>query len=95
MRRTSWFNTGTELDTYKWFDRECVTKQRDARRVLNRFKGTKSDVDKQIYMRKRAEYKSTAKEKKQHYKTSVPQTLFDNKPKQLKFWHAVRRARQR
>ena len=72
MRRTIWFNTGTERDTNKWFDRECVTKKRDARRALNSFKRTESDVDKQIYRQKRAEYKSTVKEKKQQYKTSSP-----------------------
>ena len=95
MRRTIWFNTGTERDTNKWFDRECVTKKRDARRALNRSKRTESDVDKQIYRQKRAEYKSTVKEKKQQYKTSVHQALFDNKRNSSKFWDTVRRARQR
>jgi len=72
-----------------------VTKKRAARRALNRFKRTKADVDKLIYKQKRAEYKSTVKEKKQHYKTSVYQALFDNKRNSSKMWDTVRRARQR
>ena len=73
-----WFSTATERDTNNWLDRECLTRKRDARRALTRFKRTKSDVDKQIYRQKRAEYKSTVKEKKQQYKTSVHQPLTTN-----------------
>ena len=75
MTRTICFKTGAERDTNKWFNHECVTKKRAARRALNRFKSTKADVDKLIYKQKRAEYKSTVKEKKQHYKTSVHQAV--------------------
>ena len=89
-----WFSTATERDTNNWLDRECLTRKRDARRALTRFKRTKSDVDKQIYRQKRAEYKSTVKEKKQQYKT-VHQALFDNKRSSCKFKNTVRRARQR
>ena len=89
LRRTIWFNTGTERGTNKWFDRKCVTKKRDARRALNRFKKTKSDVDKQIHRQKRAEYKLTVKEKKQQYKASVHQALLDNKRNSCTFWDTV------
>ena len=71
MRRTIWFNTGTERDTNKWFDRECVTKNRDARRALNHIRRTESDADKQIYRQKRAEYESKVKEKKHTTKRPV------------------------
>ena len=93
MTRTICFKIGAERDTNKWFDRECVTNKRAARRALNRFKRTKADVDKLIYKQKRAEYKSTVKEKKQHYKTSVHQALFENKRNSSKFWDTVLRAR--
>ena len=70
-------------------------KSRAARRVLIRFKRTKANVDKLIYQQKRAEYKSTVKEKKQHYKTSVYQALSEHKRNSSKMWDTVRRARQK
>ena len=94
MTRTM-FKTGAERDTNKWFDRERVTKSRAARRVLIRFKRTKANVDKLIYKQKRAEYISTVKEKKQHYKTSVYQALSEHKRNSSKMWDTVRRARQK
>ena len=62
---------------------------------MSRFKRTESGVDKQIYRQKRAGYKSTDKEKKPLYKTSVHQALFDNKRNSSKVWDTVRRARQK
>ena len=82
--RVNWFNTGTERDTYKWCDRECIAKKRHARRALNRFKRTNSDADKLSFREKRMEYKSTMKDKKKQ------QALFDNKRNNSKFWGAVR-----
>ena len=95
MRRKVSFSTGAERSTCKWFDRECISKKRDARRALNRFQRTQLETDKLAYRQKRTVYKSTIAEKKKQYKITVHQALFDNKRNSSKFWDTVRRARQR
>lgn len=95
MKQTIWFNTGTERNTNKWFDRECLMKKREARRALNKFQRSGSDDDGAAYKEKRSEYKSLITEKKKQFKVSVQQTLVDNKRNGTKFWDTVRNARQK
>ena len=64
MRRKVSFSTGAERSTCKWFDRECISKKRDAQSALNRFQRTQLETDKPAYRQKRTEYKSTIAEKK-------------------------------
>ena len=95
MRRRTWFNTCSERDTNKWFDRQCQAKKREARSALNRFQRTGSDTDKAAYQQKRSEYKSLIADKKKQYKTSVHQTLVNHKRNATKFWQTVQNARRK
>ena len=95
MKRTVWFNTDFARDTHRWFDSECLMKKRDAKRALNSFRRTGSDADKVVYSQKRAEYKSTIREKKKTYTLSTYQNLVDKKRNSNRFWDIVRKAKHR
>ena len=56
---------------------------------------TKKRKKKKATTDKRTDYKSTVREKKPHYKTSVHQALFHSRRNSSKFWDTVRRAGQR
>lgn len=95
MKKTGWVNTETPRASNRWFDRDCRSSKREARRALHAFQKSRTEEDKAKYREKRTHYKTTISEKKKEFKASVHQSLFSNKRDSNKFWKTVRKARQK
>ena len=94
MRQTVYFG-GRARNNNKWFDTECRTQKREARRALSRYTRSGSAADKTVYREVRARYQATIKEKKKNYRNSVRESLLANKNDSSKFWSTVRNARRK
>jgi len=79
----------------KWYDRDCETLKRDARRSLARFRRTRKDVDRKVYIEKRNMYNKLLSEKKTDYYNTMSEKLLKNKNDSRLFWSTVRNLRRK
>lgn len=90
MRKRVCVDFGGEQRQAAWFDEECKQAKRKARQLLNKFRNSKLDVDRELYVSARKEYRNLIKKKKTSFKREKARQLTMLRNNGKMFWKEIR-----
>ena len=73
-----------------WFDHECRTQKRKARKALSSFKKSRTVDNKTSYIEERTNYRKLMKDKKDHKQNRLD-NLFAALPDPQAFWQEIKK----
>lgn len=79
----------------RWFDTECRAAKCEVRRLLLRFRRSRTDKSKHLYFVKRNQYNSLIKSKKKIHRQLMQKDLLNHRYDSGKFWNTVKSAKPR
>ena len=92
MKQTVCFGGSGRRASQRWFDPECREAKREVRRLLLRFRRSRTVESRNIYFTERAQYNNLIKNKKRSYRQLMQTNLLDHRYNSGKFWNTVKNA---